>query len=383
VNAANAVIQKNEARRPKQLWTRRNGGAIIRCQAATDEMDEAELVVADLLEHQRAHKRSYSDYAILMRMNTQARPFEEALRRYNVPYVVVGGMQFYDRKEIRDCLSYLRLLVNTNDEEALLRVVNVPPRGAGEATVRKLAEYADNAGISLYRALGDLDHIADIQPSTKRALQGLFELFEQWRARLAHDRPSLVARGLWTELDYRRELEGGNLTAEQVDERLANVNVLLDSIDYYERSVGQPSLDEFLQQITLLNRDDEEELAKGRVAVMTIHAGKGLEFPYVYIVGALQGVLPHAKSVTGPQGMAEERRLFYVAVTRARDELMISYPAARLRHGTLEQCKPSEFLDDIPAELLAWDRNAFAGKASGEQVASMVDRFRKQIAEAE
>ena len=132
---------------------------------------------------------------------------------------------------------------------------------------------------------------------------------------------------------------------------------------------------------SLLNRDDEEELAKGRVAVMTIHAGKGLEFPFVYIVGALQGVLPHAKSAIGPQGMAEERRLFYVAVTRARDELMISYPTARLRYGALEQCKPSEFLDDIPAELLAWDRGALIGKASRELAASMVDQFRKMIAE--
>jgi superfamily I DNA/RNA helicase len=379
LDAANAVISKNTERKSKRLWTKRRGGDTIRCMAAVDEMDEAELVVADLLMQQREHRLPPSAFAILMRMNTQARPFEEVLRRYKVPYVVVGGMQFYDRKEIKDFLCYLRILVNPHDDEALLRIINVPPRALGETSIERLGRAAAHAHTALEPMLAQAEEIADLQPAARHAMAQLGELFDSHRASLATQSPASVARALWAAVDYRRELETSSRTPQEVDERMANVQALLDSIAYYEQHTSSPTLAGFLQQIALLNNDDDEELSSGKVAVMTVHAAKGLEFPCVYIVGAQQGIMPHAKSAVSANGMAEERRLFYVAVTRARDRLMITYPLTRMRYGALEQCKPSEFLDDIPAALMTWDRQAQTRTATQAEAAGFVAQFKQQL----
>ncbi len=381
LNAANAVISKNEERKAKRLWTRRRGGTKIRCVAAVDEMDEAELVVADLLMQQREHKLPPSAFAILMRMNTQARPFEEVLRRYKVPYVVVGGMQFYDRKEIKDFLGYMRVLANPQDDEALLRIINVPPRALGETSIAWLGRAAAQAGATLEPMLSRAEEISELQPAARHAMAQLGALLEAHRQALAQQSPAQVARALWAALDYRRELETSSRTPQEVDERMANVQALIDSIAYYEQNTKEPTLAGFLQQIMLLNNDDDEELSAGKVAVMTVHAAKGLEFPCVYIAGAHQGIMPHAKSAVTATGMAEERRLFYVAVTRARDHLMISYPLARMRFGALEQCTPSEFLNDIPGELIEWDTNAHSRTATQAETAGFVALFKKQMAE--
>lgn len=378
LEAANAVIHHNAARKPKRLWTSRKGGAPIRCLVAPDEMSEAEVVVADLLDRRAKRNLPFSACAILLRMNTHTRPFEEVLRRYRVPYVVVGGMQFYDRKEIRDFMAYLRVLANPRDEEALLRIINVPPRGIGETSIARLAEHAARANLSLYDCLAapDLD---GVQPAAVRAFTALHALLESHRQRLAEALPSHVARELWNALDYRKELQTSSRTPEDISSRLANVESLIEGIAYYEQKATNPTLADYLRQITLLNNDDDEELQDGKIVLMTIHASKGLEFPCVYLACCEHGVLPHAKSIVAPNGIEEERRLFYVAITRARDELTISYPRLRTRYGQSEPRHPSEFLNDIPAHLIEWHHDACNEQPSEGEAASYLAQLRSAL----
>jgi len=379
LDAANAVIHKNTERKEKKLWTKRKGGRPLRIMVAPDDATEAEMIVADIIAHCGEHHCPFGSYALLMRMNTQARPFEDALRRYKIPYTIVGGMQFYDRKEIRDFLAYLRVIANTQDEEALLRVINTPPRAVGEGTVQKLNEFAHGRGIGLYAALGAIRECPDLKKAALTGLEQFSSLVEEARSMVttAQAAPSAVARGLWAKLGYERELETVLRTPEDVAERMANVESLIDGIVHFEQQTPGATIEEFLRQIALLNNDDDEELKDGRLAVMTIHASKGLEFPQVYLVGVEHGVMPHSRSIEEKDGEAEERRLFYVAITRARNELTISYPRARMKYGKLEPRKPSEFLDDLPPELVEWHRDAFTKEATSDQIAGFLDQFRK------
>jgi len=378
LDAANAVIHHNTARKSKRLWTSRKGGAPIRCLVAPDEMSEAEVVVADLLTRRTQRALSFGDCAILLRMNTHTRPFEEVLRRYRVPYVVVGGMQFYDRKEIRDFMAYLRVLANPRDDEALLRIINVPPRGIGDTSTARLAEHAARANLPLYDCLA-APGIDGVQPAAARAFSALHSLLEAHRQRLADALPSHVARELWNALDYRQELQTASRSAEDISSRLANVESLIEGIAYYEQKTKDPSLADYLRQITLLNNDDDEELQDGKIAIMTIHASKGLEFPCVYLACCEHGILPHAKSIVAPHGIEEERRLFYVALTRARDELTISYPRMRTRYGQSEPRHPSEFLKDIPPHLIEWHHDACNEKPSQDEAANYLAQLRSAL----
>jgi len=367
LNAANAVIEKNKERKPKKLWTRHHKGTPIRCMVAPDDMCEAEMVVADLLKHRKEHRRKYSDYTILMRMNTQARQFEDVLRRYQVPYTVVGGMQFYDRKEIKDFLSYLRLLVNPGDEEAFMRVINVPARHVGDAALDRIHVLASERNCSLFECLDSIQNDTVLKPAQRTNLSAFYHMIESVRKKLKLVKPSECARELWNKVDYQRELERILRTHEDVANRMANVEVLIDGIAYYERQTRKPSLEEYLRQVMLLNNDDDEELKKDKMPLMTIHSSKGLEFPCVYLAGCEQGIMPHDKSAVNEAGKAEERRLFYVAITRAKRDLTITYPKARMRFGKLEPRKPSEFMADIPDDLLEWHQNAFDQEATTEE----------------
>ena len=381
LNAANAVIAKNPLRKPKTLWTRRDAGAPLRCFAAPDEVAEAELVVADICAHRRAANAPYSAYAILMRTNTQSRPLEEALRRYRVPYVVVGGMQFYDRREIKDCLGYLALLANPHDEEALLRIINVPPRNIGDATVAKLEACAEACNTDLYHALAHTADRTEFTAATRDAMAALHALFEAHCTRLATEKPSVVARSLWQAIGYEKELQTSARTDQEVADKMANVDALIESIAYYEQHAASPTLEEFLRNIALLSNDDDEELQSGRLPLMTIHASKGLEFPQVYLVGAEQNLIPHFKSVGNEAQMAEERRLMYVAITRAQREMTISYALARMKFGKLEPRAPSEFLADIPPDLIEWHTDACTKPASDDQIDAHLQALRALLAE--
>jgi superfamily I DNA/RNA helicase len=381
LTAANAVIARNAERKAKRLWTRCPTGPLIRCMAAPDEMGEAELVVSDIMAHQRAHKRPYNHYAILMRMNTQARPFEDVLRRYRVPYVVVGGMQFYDRKEVRDFLAYLRLLVNPDDDEAFLRIANVPPRGVGDTSLEHVNSHAAGRKTSLCAGLESIGECGEIKPGPRAALAELYALLAEARGALESQRPSIVAGRLWDQLGYERELEGSSTRQEDIDARMANVQSLIDGIAWYEQQNPKATLGDYLRDVALGSDEDDEEMNGGKLPVMTVHSSKGLEFPSVYVVGVEQGIMPHAKSVVTEHGEAEERRLFYVAVTRAKQELTLTYAQVRMKYGHTEERQPSEFLKDIPENVMEWQLDAYNQVADEDESADYLEQMRAAFRE--
>ena len=375
LKAANAVIAGNKNRKTKKLWTRLGDGEKITVYDATDEMAEAEYVVSQIISHQLENKMSYGSYAILMRMNTQSRPFEELLRAYKIPYVVVGGMQFYDRKEIRDFMAYLKVLANTDDEEALLRIINVPRRGIGESTLKAISEHANREKCGLFDSLASLHKVSEIKPKTAAELNKFYEIMQDARGKLKREPIALVARNLMAEIDYQIELENTFSEPKKIAERMANIDALINGIEYYENKEKNPSLEGYLRQVTLMEEDDDEEFQKGKVVVMTIHAAKGLEFRNVYFVGVEQGIIPHNKSLETKFGEDEERRLFYVAVTRAKRELTISYSKMRTKYGQRLERQQSMFLNEIPEELLEKTDGVCSEVADDELAEDILNQF--------
>jgi len=352
LKAANAVISGNKHRKSKELWTRKGDGNRINIFSAADEMAEAEYVVTQIITHQIENKMSYGSYAILMRMNTQSRQFEELLRAHRIPYVVVGGMQFYDRKEIRDFMSYLKVLANREDEESLLRIINVPRRGIGDSTLKIINEHAKIKKCGLFKAIASLPENTKIKANTLSELKKFHEMMEDARKRLKRETIASVARNLWEEIDYQKELVTVFDDNLKIAERMENIDALIDGIEYYDNNTKRPTLEGYLRQVSLMEEDDDEEFQKGKVAVMTIHSAKGLEFRNVFFVGVEQGIIPHKKSLETSYGEAEERRLFYVAVTRAKSELTISYNTMRSKYGQRIERLPSMFIREMPDELL-------------------------------
>ncbi|MCK5851792.1 exodeoxyribonuclease V subunit gamma [bacterium] len=375
LKAANAVIAGNKDRKAKKLWTRMGDGNRINLFAAADEMTEAEYVVTQIITHQIENKMSYGSYAILMRMNTQARQFEELLRAHRIPYVVVGGMQFYDRKEIRDFMSYLKVLANHEDEESLLRIINVPRRGIGDSTLRIMSEHANLKKCGLYESLATLNESSDIKPKTLFELNKFYGLMEDARKRLKREPIATVARNLWAEIEYQKELETTFSDQKKIAERMANIDALIDGIQYYENRDRKPTLEGYLRQVSLMEEDDDEEFQKGKVVVMTIHSAKGLEFRNVFFVGVEQGIIPHTKSLETSYGEAEERRLFYVAVTRAKQELTISYSKMRTKFGQRIERLPSMFINEIPDNLLEPTDGIYQEAADEEVAEDLLSRF--------
>lgn len=379
LSAANAVVAPTPGRKEKTLWTKGVAGEKLRCLGAPDDVTEADLIVTDIIENRRKTGRSYNAYAILLRMNTQARCLEETLQRYRLPYIVVGGMRFFDRKEVRDFLSYARILVNPADEEAFLRIVNVPARGAGEKTLLALHALAEKHHVSMCDALAYVTDAADIPYATAQQLAVLHSLIVATRERLETVRPSVVLTDFWPEVDYRRELEKITQSQEEIDNREACIRTVVEGIAQYEMATPRATLEGYLTNLMLDSQDDDEELEGERIAVMTIHASKGLEFPCVYVPGVEKNILPHIKSSHTVDGMAEERRLMYVAMTRAREELTLTYTKARMRFGKVEKSVPSPFLDDIPPEYLVHDEAACDTEATEDQADSFFQQMKDML----
>jgi len=308
-------------------------------------------------------------------MNTQARQFEELLRAHRIPYVVVGGMQFYDRKEIRDFMSYLKVLANHEDEESLLRIINVPRRGIGDSTLKIMSEHANLKKCGLYESLATLNESRDIKPKTLFELNKFYELMEDARKRLKRESIAMVARNLWAEIEYQKELETTFSDPKKIAERMANIDALIDGIQYYESRDRKPTLEGYLRQVSLMEEDDDEEFQKGKVVVMTIHSAKGLEFRNVFFVGVEQGIIPHTKSLETSYGEAEERRLFYVAVTRAKQELTISYSKMRTKFGQRIERLPSMYINEIPDNLLEPTDGIYQEAADEEVAEDLLSRF--------
>jgi superfamily I DNA/RNA helicase len=361
LRAANAVIQRNVQRRGKKLWSDKGEGTKI--QLHTFENDEAEARgIVELIEHARVIQRiPWSQQAILFRTNMQSRPLETELRKASVRYHLIGGKSFFDRREVRDFLAYLKTLINPHDDVSLLRIANVPARGMSDAIMERLLAASQERKCSVYAVLTNPVVVASFQAKARANIEAFAHLLAHWRQRLADPAPASQAGALraWAgELlkasGYLEDLKRSEKTPEAAETRIRSLTELMDSLDG-EEPAGKPlseRLENFLEQITLDNdREDEEEKAGEAVTLITMHSCKGLEFPHVYIVGLEEGLLPHTRSKEEGT-LDEERRLFYVALTRAMRSLTISYCVSRRKFGSAVHCHPSMFLRELPPELV-------------------------------
>jgi DNA helicase-2/ATP-dependent DNA helicase PcrA len=350
LDAANGVISHNTQRKPKNLWTENGTGEPIRLFEAENEHEEAFFVAETVLQGKR-EGRNYGDYAVLYRTNAQSRVLEEVLLKSNIPYRVVGGIKFYERKEIKDLLAYLRLVVNPDDDLSLRRVINVPRRGIGEGTMEKIVRYAEERGLSLYRALLEAEQMG-LAPRFLRPLQSFTALIRDLHGMAEY----LSARELTEEVlektGYRESLEReGTLEAEG---RLENIGEFLSVVQEFEQRSEDKSLVDFLTDLALLSDIDtlDEEADEEAVVLMTLHSAKGLEFPCVFLVGMEEGLFPHIRSLEDDDALEEERRLAYVGITRAKRELYLTRARIRSVFGHTVSHPPSRFLDEIPEHLL-------------------------------
>ncbi len=362
LRAANTVIKNNLRRRGKQLWSQKGDGQKITLHTFADDEEEARTVVEQIEYARLAHRIPWGDNAILFRTNQQSRPLETALRTAGVRYHLIGGQSFFDRREIRDFLAYLKTFLNPHDDISLLRIANTPARGLSDVTMERLLAASHERKGSVYSAMKNPAVTVTFQARTRESIEALVEFIERTRALLAgsqSDAQSSLVLSTWSnqfldEIGYFNELRRSEKTPEASENRIRNLKDLMVTMD----NAGSPAdpgsdrLQSFLEDITLdSEREDEEEKAGDAVTLITMHSCKGLEFPNVYVVGLEEGLLPHARSkVEGT--LDEERRLFYVAITRAMQTLAISHCGGRKKYGQLLPCHPSQFLKELPAELV-------------------------------
>jgi DNA helicase II / ATP-dependent DNA helicase PcrA len=373
---ANTLIAHNSTRHQKVLKPSRDGGLPPKIVRFENEVKEAEEVVRDIrqrLDVTDGPRTSPSDIAILFRTNEQPRAFELELRRAKVPYVLVGGLSFYDRKEIRDVLSYLRVIANPNDEVSLLRIINVPSRGIGASTIEALLEHAVEAGQPLWQVLPSA--LGEIPPITAQRITDFCRLIEHYRAKVAEQPLAELLKELLEKVDYRAELTRAYKTPADVEARWNSIEELINAAALYSERASNPSLLGFLEEATLADRDDRDKDEERRaLTLMTLHSAKGLEFPHVYLVGMEEGLLPHQRSVLDPGGIEEERRLCYVGVTRAQDTLVLSFCRERMKWGKARPSIPSRFLMEMRGETERAKRAAEASAAVAMEVKKMAER---------
>ncbi|HLV69021.1 MAG TPA: UvrD-helicase domain-containing protein [Polyangiaceae bacterium] len=365
---ANKLILHNSARHQKVLRPSREGGVPPRILRMEDENMEAEHVVREirqLLVGDAERRVSPSDIAILFRTNEQPRAFELELRREKIPYVLVGGLSFYDRREIKDVLAYLRVLANPLDEVSLLRVINTPPRGIGPSTVETLLEHAVSQGRPLWTVLPEAASLSLSEAVVSR-IQGFQKLLDGFRAKLGTLPIADIVRALLGAVEYRAELDRVYTGPGEAESRWLAIEELVNAAALYEQRAEAPSLLGFLEEAALADRDDKDE-ESGRerhaVTLMTLHSAKGLEFPHVYMVGVEEGILPHQRSVLEGRGVEEERRLCYVGVTRAQETLTLTFTKARMKWGKPRPSIPSRFLMEMRGETERARRAAEAAMA--------------------
>lgn len=351
LHAANAVIDNNESRPKKTLWTENPAGnKIIHYQAQT-EHDEADYIAGVIYNRHEISHEPYGDMAILFRTNAQSRVLEEKLMRYAIPYTMVGGTKFYDRKEIKDVLAYLRLLYNPEDSLSLTRIINVPKRNIGATTMEHVAAYAEEQGISLFEALSSTDEI----PVTKRARTSLenfaamiFDLLNDIEGK---DVLSLIETVI-KETGYGDMLDKEAEHDPQGESRKENVGEFLSVAKDYMDSNPDGNLQDFLENVALVSDVDDFESSDSKVTLMTLHAAKGLEFPVVFLTGLDEGLFPHSRTLLDPSQVEEERRLAYVGITRAERQLYVTNATTRTMYGRISAYMPSRFLAEIPPQLM-------------------------------
>jgi DNA helicase-2/ATP-dependent DNA helicase PcrA len=379
LTAANHVVRRNRSRKEKVLWTENPEGDLLTYSVAEDENDEARILVQKMMEEIRSTSsssaRPYRDIAVFYRINAQSRAVEDELVRQKIPYTIVGGMKFYERKEIKDILAYLKLIANPSDGISLNRIINVPPRGIGEKTIEKIDVLSREKGVSLYEGAKQALKEGGLPSGIQTKMGEFLQLIEEFREEAKSLSISQLTLDLLAKTGYLRKLK-----EEGTDEALSkieNIDELINVMVEFEKGGEEISLDTFLDKVSLVSDVDLYEDKGNRVSLMTLHCAKGLEFPLVFIIGMEEGLLPHYRRGEEIEDLEEERRLCYVGITRAKEKLFLSRAERRSTFGTGHANLASRFLDELPMELLRLEERerkedylfsqepSFAGSSSG------------------
>ncbi len=379
LKVANEVIGNNKGQLPKELWTENEQGEKIKIVRTMTDNEEGKFVADTIKEQQLRNHYKNTDFAILYRTNAQSRAYEESLRKQGIVYRIYGGMSFYQRKEIKDLLAYLRIIVNTADEVALQRIINYPARGIGKTTIEKLATYASEQNITMYEVVSRAAEFG-FKAGTLEALQNFVTMIRYFQSLLNDKNAYDVAQQVGKHTNIVKELFNDKTTEglaryENIQELLNSIKEWTESPDTEDGEVGSKSLGAYLQQITLLTDADDDKENSDAVKLMTIHAAKGLEFSCVFVGGVEETLFPNAMAINTREELEEERRLFYVAVTRAKQKLWITYANARYRFGQLVQNEPSRFLEEMPEEFL--DKSYAGGGAKNQGFGNMGTAFER------
>ncbi|MDF0705823.1 ATP-dependent helicase [Flagellimonas okinawensis] len=356
VNAANSIIANNKNQLEKNVWTSNDDGELIKIHRSVTDAEEGRYVAGSIFENKMQQQMQNGDFAVLYRTNSQSRAIEDALRKRDIPYRIYGGLSFYQRKEIKDVLAYLRLIINPKDEEALKRVINFPTRGIGQTTIDKLVVAANHYGRSIYEVMEHLDKLnLNINAGTKRKLADFVTMIKSFQIMNegsdAFTLAEHVAKKTGLLLEFKKDgTPEGIAKMENIEELLNGIKDFVEGQKEIADATG--SLTEFLEDVALATDMDKEVEDDDRVALMTIHLAKGLEFPYVYIVGMEEDLFPSAMSMNTRSELEEERRLFYVALTRAEKQAFLTYTQNRYRWGKLIDAEPSRFLEEIEEQYV-------------------------------
>ena len=351
VEAANHLIKQNVKRTEKTLWTEKESAEKIEVIETDTERDEAEIAIEMIEQMIRSNKHlTYHDCAILYRTNAQSRIMEESFLRHGIPYKIIGGVGFYERKEIKDVLAYLKVIHNPADTISLLRIINTPPRKIGLTTIEKLNAYANKYDLTLFETLHRSTEILDLNNGTKQSLKSFYDLLIDLKKRSAEYSVGGLIKYLLPTAEYKEFLQDGS---DEGEERWQNVQELISVASKYDKLEPEISLATFLEEVSLIAQvDNLDEKKEEGVILMTLHNAKGLEFPYVFIIGLEEGIFPHAQSQWTQDELEEERRLMYVGVTRAKEKLYLLYARSRLLYGNYQNNIPSRFLAEIPAQYI-------------------------------
>ena len=348
LKAANSVIKHNETKYDKKLWTENGEGTLPQIYQGEDEYDEARFVVEEIRHLKREELDHYSDFAILYRMNSQSRALEDILRREDIPYKIVGGLKFYERKEIKDAISYLRLIANPSDNISLKRIINEPKRGIGKTSLDHIQEIAENQGISMYEVIKHADDFG--QPRVYANAKEFIDTIETLRSQKEEIKISDLLKETLNKTGYTRALEQESTI--EAESRIQNLEELVTVAVEFEEEFAENGLSDFLESISLSSDIDNLEDQEDSVTLMTLHSAKGLEFPVVFLVGMEEGIFPGYQSVGEPKELEEERRLFYVGITRAKQHLYLTCAKRRTIFGSTSYNAISRFVKEIPEELL-------------------------------
>ncbi|MEJ2628078.1 MAG: 3'-5' exonuclease, partial [bacterium] len=353
LKAAHSVVRNNKGRKSKELWSENDQGEKLMVLNVYDEYDESDRMIEKLKGEVFKNKRSFSDFVILYRTNAQSRVLEEGLRRNGISYVIVGGVKFYERKEIKDILAYLKVISNLQDSLSLLRIINYPNRGIGSKTIEKLKKWAATHNISLFESIGKVGQIGEISDSRKKIIKDFYQLINKYSSLKKEISPNELTHALVDESGLLLKYKGDSTPESQ--ERANNIKEFLAAVSDYAFQHENPTLASFLEEVSLITDIDTWDRTANAVTLMTLHSAKGLEFPVVFITGLEQGLFPLSSSLEDQNKLEEERRLFYVGLTRAKERVYLIWADNRRRFRDVEPQEPSIFLNELDPAVIITD----------------------------